>query len=156
MAVVRSPMRAHSFGRICDAPQAFRSNRVSESRRDYRQGTLHKLEVVILSEARRSRRISVHFAGGAGVKIQRCFAFVKDDNADGFVLASRPTAERDASNQTSFPEVAKIAARRALHQVDGELEQANFPRFVYTLYDRAERFVFIFDLASGAINHRVD
>ena len=60
------------------------------------------------------------------------------------------------SDQTAFSEIAEITAGGALHQVDGELEQTNFPRVVYALDDRAERFVCVFDLPSGAIDHRVD
>ena len=60
------------------------------------------------------------------------------------------------SNQTAFSEIAEITARGTLYQVDRELEQANFPRVVYALDDRAEWFVFVFDLAPGAIDHRVD
>jgi hypothetical protein len=64
--------------------------------------------------------------------------------------------ERDASNQTAFSEVAEITSGGAFHKIDGELEQTHFPRVVYALYNGAERFVFIFDLAPGAIDHRVD
>ena len=60
------------------------------------------------------------------------------------------------SDQTAFSEIAEITARGTLYQVDGELEQTNFPRVVYALYDRAERFVFVFNLLPGAIDHRVD
>ena len=60
------------------------------------------------------------------------------------------------SDQTAFSEIAEITARGTLHQVDGELEQANFPSVVYSLYDCAERFVFVFDLPPGAIDYRVD
>ena len=60
------------------------------------------------------------------------------------------------SEQTAFSEIAEITARGTLHQVDGELEQTNFPRVVYSLDDRAKRFVFIFDLPPGAIDHCVD
>ena len=60
------------------------------------------------------------------------------------------------SEQTAFSEIAEITARGTLYQVDGELEQTNFPRVVYALYDRAERFVCVFDLPPGAIDHRVD
>jgi len=60
------------------------------------------------------------------------------------------------SDQTAFSEIAEITARGALHKVDGELEQTNFPRVVHALDDRAERFVFVFDLPPGAIDHRVD
>ena len=60
------------------------------------------------------------------------------------------------SDQTALSEIAEITARGTLHQVDGELEQTNFPRVVYALDDRAERFVFVFDLPPGAIDHRVD
>ena len=60
------------------------------------------------------------------------------------------------SDQTAFAEIAEITTRGTLHQVDGELEQTNFPRVVHALDDRAERFVFVFDLSPGAIDHRVD
>jgi hypothetical protein len=50
------------------------------------------------------------------------------------------------SDQTAFSEIAEITARGTLYKVDGELEQANFPRVVYALNDRAERFVFVFNL----------
>lgn len=59
-------------------------------------------------------------------------------------------------NQTAFAKVAEITAGRTLYQIDGEFEQANFPCVVYALDDRAERFVFVFDLPPGAIDHRVD
>jgi len=65
-------------------------------------------------------------------------------------------AEATVSDQTAFSEIAEIAAGRALHQVDGEFEQTNFPPVVHTLDDRAEWFVFVFDLPPGAIDHRVD
>ena len=65
-------------------------------------------------------------------------------------------AEATVSDQTAFSEIAQITARGTLYQVDGELEQANFPRVVYALDDGAERFVFVFDLPPGAIDHRVD
>jgi hypothetical protein len=65
-------------------------------------------------------------------------------------------AETTVSDQTAFSEVAEIPARGALYKVDGELEQTNFPRIVYALYDRAERFVFVFNLPPGAIDNRVD
>ena len=58
--------------------------------------------------------------------------------------------------QTALAKVAEIAAGRALHKVYGELEQTNFPRVVYALNNRAKRFVFIFNLPPGAIDHRVD
>jgi len=58
--------------------------------------------------------------------------------------------------QTALAKIAEITAGGTLHKVYGELEQANFPRVVYTLDDRAERFVFVFDLPPGAIDHRVD
>src|SRR5262245_23721208 len=58
--------------------------------------------------------------------------------------------------QTAFSEVAKIATRRTLHQIDGELQKANFPSVVYALNDRAERFVLVFDVSPCAVNHRVD
>ena len=60
------------------------------------------------------------------------------------------------SNQTAFSKIAEITARGTLYQVDGELEETNFPRVVYALDNRAERFVFVFDLPSGAIDYRVD
>ena len=66
------------------------------------------------------------------------------------------TRERSVLNQTAFAEIAEITARGALHKVDGKLEQANFPRVVYSLDNRAERFVFVFDLPPGAIDYRVD
>src|SRR5438552_18768096 len=58
--------------------------------------------------------------------------------------------------QSARSKVAEITARGALHQVDGELEQTNFPRVVHALDNRAERFILIFDLPPGAIDHRVD
>ena len=71
-------------------------------------------------------------------------------------VASRQASEVGASYQTALAEIAEITAGGALHQVDGELEQTNFPRVVYALDDRAERFVFVFDLPPGAIDHRID
>ena len=59
-------------------------------------------------------------------------------------------------DQTAFSEVAEIATGRTLHQIDGELQEANFPCVVYALDDRAEWFVFVFDLSSGAIDHCVN
>ena len=59
-------------------------------------------------------------------------------------------------NQTAFSEVAEVTAGRTFYKVYGELEKTNFPCVVYALYDRAERFVFVFDLPPGAIDHRVD
>ena len=67
-----------------------------------------------------------------------------------------PRPQRDPSDQTALAKIAEITARGTLYQVDRELEQTNFPRVVYALYDRAERFVFVFDLPPGAIDHRVD
>ena len=75
---------------------------------------------------------------------QRSFAFAQDDKHEGGLY------------QTALAKVPDIVAGRAFHQVYGELEQTNFPRVVHALYDRAERFVFIFDLPPRAINHRVD
>ena len=75
---------------------------------------------------------------------QRSFAFAQDDKHKGGLY------------QTAFAKVAEIAAGGTLHKIDGELEQANFPRVVYALYDRAQRFVFIFNLPPGAIDHCVD
>jgi len=66
------------------------------------------------------------------------------------------TSIRDGLDETAFSEVAEIAPRGALHQIYGELQQANFPCVVHALDDRAERFVFIFDLSLGAIDHCVD
>ena len=66
------------------------------------------------------------------------------------------TSVKAADIKPRFLKLAEITARGALHQVDGELEQANFPRVVHALYDRAKRFVFVFDLSPGAIDHRVD
>jgi hypothetical protein len=65
-------------------------------------------------------------------------------------------AEATFSDQTAFSEIAEITARGTLHEVDGELEQTNFPGVVYAMYDRAERFVFVSDLPPGAIDHRFD
>jgi len=62
----------------------------------------------------------------------------------------------ELSDQTALAKVAEITAGGTLYKVDGELEQTNFPRVVYALDDRAERFVFVFDLPPGAIDHRVD
>ena len=78
-----------------------------------------------------------------GQKMQRSFAFAQDDRL----------ARLD---QTAFSEITEITAGRPLDQVYGELEQANFPRVVHALYDRAEWFVFVLDLPPGAINYRVD
>jgi hypothetical protein len=59
-------------------------------------------------------------------------------------------------NQTTLAEIAEITAGGTLNQVDGELEQANFPCVVYALNNRGERFVFIFNVLPGAIDHGVD
>jgi hypothetical protein len=75
---------------------------------------------------------------------QRSFAFAQDDKHEGGLY------------QTALAKVPEIIAGGALHQVDGKLEQANFPRVVYALDNRAERFVFIFDLPPGAIDYGVD
>ena len=72
------------------------------------------------------------------------------------VLCRRLTQNPYKLDQTAFSEITEITAGRTLYQVDGEFEQANFPCVVYALDDRAERFVFVFDLSSGAINHRVN
>ncbi len=46
----------------------------------------------------------------------------------------KPTREtRALPNQSALAKVAEIAAGRALHQIDGELEQADFPGVVHTL-----------------------
>ena len=63
------------------------------------------------------------------------------------------TAEATVSDQTAFAKIVEITARGTLDQVDGELEQTNFPRIVYALDDGAERFVFVFDLAFSAIDY---
>src|SRR4026208_470676 len=60
------------------------------------------------------------------------------------------------SDQTALSKVAEIIAGGALHEIYGELQQTNFPRVVYALDNGAERFVFVFDLPPGAINHSVD
>src|SRR4051812_11922704 len=75
---------------------------------------------------------------------QRSFAFAQDDRHGGGLY------------QSAFAKVAEIAAGGALHKVDGELEQANFPRVVYSLNNRAKRFVFIFNLSPGAIDHCIN
>src|SRR5207237_5751830 len=49
-----------------------------------------------------------------------------------------PLTELD---EPPLAEVADVATAGALDHVDGELEQATFPSFVYALHDRAERFV---------------
>src|SRR5215475_9662110 len=72
---------------------------------------------------------------------------------DQGMTASQPSLLLD---ETALAKVAEIAARRTLNQIDGELEQANFPCVVYTLYDRAKWFVLIFDLSPRAIDHGVD
>src|SRR5205809_851845 len=60
------------------------------------------------------------------------------------------------SNQTALSKVAEIATGGALDHVDREFEQTDFPRVVHALNNRAERFVFAFDLAPGATDHGVD
>jgi hypothetical protein len=65
-------------------------------------------------------------------------------------------AEATVSDQTALAKVAEITTGGALHEVDGELEQTNFPRVVYALNDRAEGFVFVFDLPPGTIDYAVD
>ena len=57
------------------------------------------------------------------------------------------------SDQAALPEITKIVAGGALHQIDREFEEADFPRVIDPVNDRAERFVFALDLAPGAINH---
>ena len=109
---------------------------------------------VILS-GKRSRRISVPLASSALYESQRCFDFAQHDRI-AFEFANHRHAAANRLDQTAFAKIAEITARGALYQVDGELEQTNFPRVVYALYDRAERFVFVFDLPPGAIDHRVD
>src|ERR1700757_4588619 len=59
-------------------------------------------------------------------------------------------------DQAAFAEIAEITAARALHHVDGELEQANFPCVVHTLNHSAERFVCSLNPAFCAIDHCVD
>ena len=72
------------------------------------------------------------------------------------VLCRRLTQTPYKLDQTAFSEVAEIVTGRTLHQIDGELQEANFPRVVYAFDDRAERFVFVFDLSPCPINHRVN
>jgi len=69
----------------------------------------------------------------------------------------KPTREtRALPNQSAFAEIAEVAAGRALHHVDGELEQANFPGVVHPLNHSAERFVRSLHAAFCAIDHCVD
>jgi hypothetical protein len=117
---------------------------------------LHESRVVILSAAKRSRRISVQCLVAPLPEILRCFDFTQHDSADWFDWRVIPRQKLDASNQTAVSEVTEITAGGTLHKVDGKLEQTNFPRVVYALDNRAERFVFVFDLSPGAIDHRVD
>jgi hypothetical protein len=58
--------------------------------------------------------------------------------------------------QSSLSEIPEISTARALDKVDGELEQANFPRVIDSLNHCAKRLVFVFDEAPGAIDHRID
>src|SRR5689334_11146902 len=66
---------------------------------------------------------------------QRSFAFAQDDK------------RLSSLDQTAFSEVAEITTRGTLDQVDGELQKTNFPRIVDALDNRAERFIFIFDIS---------
>jgi len=59
-------------------------------------------------------------------------------------------------DQTAFAKITEIAAGRALDQIDGEFQQANFPRVVHAVNDRAERFVFALYALPGAVDHGVD
>ena len=68
----------------------------------------------------------------------------------------RMTGHEGRSYQTALAKIAEITTGGALHQVYGELEQTNFPRVVYAVDNRAQRFVFVFHLPPGAIDHRVD
>ena len=87
---------------------------------------------------------------------QNC-VWLRNHCAARFVVSfSRRLTRTLYLNQTTLAKVAEIAARGALHKIDSEFEQTNFPRVVHALYDCAERFVFVFDLSPGAIDHGVD
>jgi hypothetical protein len=75
---------------------------------------------------------------------QRSFAFAQDDKHEGKLY------------QTALAKIAEITAGGTLHKIYGELEQANFPRVIYAVDNRAKRFVFALHLPHGAINHCVD
>src|SRR5436190_22434210 len=59
------------------------------------------------------------------------------------------------SNQSASTKIAKVAARRALDEIDGEFEQADFPSVVHALDHGAERFFGLLDLAFGSLNDGV-
>src|SRR5437588_3128664 len=59
------------------------------------------------------------------------------------------------SNQTAPFEVAEIFAGGALDHFDGELEQANFPRFIYPLNDRAVCIPSVLHCAPRSIDDRL-
>ena len=70
--------------------------------------------------------------------------------------STQPLRTAKRLQQSAFAEIAEIAAGRALHHIDGELEQANFPGVVHTLNHGAERFVCVLHAAFCAIDHCVD
>ena len=73
------------------------------------RGALDQLSLVILSGAKRSRRISVQALGGAvATEIQRCFAFAQHDN--DAVPWENGKWTRGCSDQSALSEIAEIAA----------------------------------------------
>ena len=63
---------------------------------------------------------------------------------------TRTTLDLD---QTALAKIAQIAARRAFDEVDGEFQQAHFPRVVDPLDDGAERFIRALDAMFSASDH---
>lgn len=58
-----------------------------------------------------------------------------------------------ALDQSAFSEITQIAARRSFDKIDGEFQQADFPRVIDALDDGAERFIRALDAMSRAIDH---
>ncbi len=144
MGDAHSPVQAHSFGRILDALHASDQDAfatIAEIMPSQKRSASFFCHSERSEESLLSSDANQH---ALPTVTQRSFAFAQDDKHEGGLY------------QTALAKIAEITARGTLHQVDGKLEQANFPRVVHALYDRAERFVFVFNLLPGAIDHRVD
>jgi len=155
LAVARSRTLARLFGRIFNARQAFKSVHAFGNHRGCRQKRPRP------NQSCHSERSEAESKNLCSCPPWRLCLKHRDASTS---LSMRMLAvlwetahERAAgSDQSTFAEVAKIAARGTFDQVDGELEQANFPGVIYAVNDRAERFVFAFDFAPGAIDHCVN
>jgi len=65
----------------------------------------------------------------------------------------RAKAVAPCLQQSALAEITEIVAGGTFDQVNSELEQADFPRVIHAVNDRAERFAFTLDLAPGSIDH---